>query len=148
MSSSGSARAALKKFDGNLEHAANWLFSNPDAPLDGGDGPAAAAPRPERRLGEPVAREFDFHPFHPFHSIHKGLNPSALLCLDFCAAGSPAKYQLRAFVTHIGQSTSSGHYVAHIRIGDRWIHFNDAKVAVAEKPPIGSGYLYFFERVC
>ena len=45
----------------------------------------------------------------------------------------PAKYILKAFISHKGPSVHSGHYVAHIRIGDAWILFNDEKVVKADE---------------
>jgi len=53
-------------------------------------------------------------------------------------------------VTHLGSSTHAGHYVAHIRDVEAppsWKYFNDAKVAHTVDPPIGKGYMYFFDRV-
>ena len=58
-----------------------------------------------------------------------------------------AEYQLLAFVSHMGTSTQSGHYVAHVRKDDRWVIFNDCKVALSGDPPKDMGYLYFFQRM-
>jgi len=57
------------------------------------------------------------------------------------------KYQLLAFVSHMGTSTQSGHYVAHVRKDGRWVIFNDCKVALSGDPPKDMGYLYFFQRM-
>ena len=46
----------------------------------------------------------------------------------------------------MGTSTASGHYVCHIKKDDKWILFNDQKVAISDDPPKDMGYLYFFER--
>lgn len=59
----------------------------------------------------------------------------------------PKLYQLKAFISHMGQSTMCGHYVCHIKQDERWYIFNDNKVAVSENPPREFGYLYFYERV-
>ena len=59
----------------------------------------------------------------------------------------PTVYRLRAFISHMGTSTSSGHYVCHILKDDRWVIYNDEKVALSEKPPITLGYLYLYERL-
>lgn len=56
------------------------------------------------------------------------------------------KYELFAFISHMGTSTSCGHYVAHIKKDGRWIIFNDRKVAVSENPPFDLGYLFFYKR--
>lgn len=58
-----------------------------------------------------------------------------------------AEYQLLAFVSHMGTSTQSGHYVAHVRKDNRWVIFNDCKVALSGDPPKDMGYLYFFQRL-
>lgn len=58
-----------------------------------------------------------------------------------------AEYQLLAFVSHMGTSTQSGHYVAHVQKDDRWVIFNDCKVALSGDPPKDMGYLYFFQRM-
>eukprot|EP01028_Stygiella_incarcerata_P012803 TRINITY_DN80474_c0_g1_i1.p1 TRINITY_DN80474_c0_g1~~TRINITY_DN80474_c0_g1_i1.p1 ORF type:complete len:820 (+),score=223.24 TRINITY_DN80474_c0_g1_i1:129-2588(+) len=59
-------------------------------------------------------------------------------------------YELFAIISHIGKSTSSGHYVAHILKNvdgeEQFVLFNDAKVAVSKKPPKEFGYLYFYRR--
>jgi ubiquitin carboxyl-terminal hydrolase 5/13 len=63
----------------------------------------------------------------------------------------PAKYQLKAFISHKGPSVHSGHYVAHIRVGDDWVLFNDEKVVKADHESVKElkklAYLYVFERV-
>ena len=59
----------------------------------------------------------------------------------------PKLYQLKAFISHMGQSTMCGHYVCHIKKDERWYIYNDDKVAVSENPPKEFGYLYFYERV-
>lgn len=57
------------------------------------------------------------------------------------------KYKLIAFSSHMGTSTSCGHYVCHIIKDDRWVIFNDRKVAESETPPKGLGYIYFYKRI-
>ncbi len=58
-----------------------------------------------------------------------------------------AEYQLLSFVSHMGTSTQSGHYVVHVRKDDHWVIFNDSKVALSGDPPKDMGYLYFFQRL-
>lgn len=48
----------------------------------------------------------------------------------------------------------AGHYVCHVykeespeKSDKAWIYFNDAKVAKTDDPPIGKGYMYFFNKV-
>jgi len=59
----------------------------------------------------------------------------------------PGKYKLLGFISHIGTSTASGHYVCHIKKEGKWVLFNDRKVAASHDPPKEMGYLYFYQRV-
>lgn len=56
------------------------------------------------------------------------------------------KYRLVAFISHIGNRPSSGHYVAHILKDNRWVIFNDEVVAFSEHPPKDLAYLYLYQR--
>lgn len=64
------------------------------------------------------------------------------LILTFCS-----EYELMAFISHIGSSTQSGHYVAHIKKEGKWVIFNDEKVAKSVVPPREFGYIYFYRRM-
>jgi ubiquitin carboxyl-terminal hydrolase 5/13 len=55
-------------------------------------------------------------------------------------------YTLQAIISHIGRNTEHGHYVCHVKKGDRWIFFNDDKVAISQKPPFEHGFMYMFKR--
>merc|ERR1711972_965228 len=55
-------------------------------------------------------------------------------------------YDLQAFISHMGTSTQSGHYVAHILKNGKWVIFNDEKVALSENPPKDLGYIYIYKR--
>ena len=57
------------------------------------------------------------------------------------------KYKLTGMISHIGKHTGSGHYVAHLLRGDKWIIFNDEKVAESAEPPFPHAYLYLYQRV-
>ena len=64
----------------------------------------------------------------------------------------PARYRLKAFISHKGPSVHSGHYVAHIRTeGAGWVLFNDEKVVRADAESVRElkrlAYLYIFESV-
>lgn len=64
----------------------------------------------------------------------------------------PARYKLKAFISHKGPSVHSGHYVAHIRVeGETWVLFNDEKVVKADENSVRElkkiAYLYFFEKM-
>lgn len=62
----------------------------------------------------------------------------------------PARYKLKAFISHKGPSVHSGHYVAHIRVGNDWVLFNDEKVVKADAESVKElkklAYLYVFEK--
>ena len=58
----------------------------------------------------------------------------------------PGFYDLYGFITHLGTSVHSGHYVCHIKRENQWIYFNDIKVAATNDPPIGKGYMYFLTK--
>ncbi|WVW79276.1 hypothetical protein I302_101243 [Kwoniella bestiolae CBS 10118] len=124
------ARKALRESDGNPERAIEWLFSNPGDP------------------GEDSAPSSSGNDATTSNSA-KDVGGSSSL---------PAKYRLKAFISHKGPSVHSGHYVTTIRNPsadggneDDWVLFNDEKVV---KAPEGGGedmrgkaYLYVYERV-
>jgi ubiquitin carboxyl-terminal hydrolase 5/13 len=56
------------------------------------------------------------------------------------------EYTMIGTVSHIGKDTGSGHYVAHMKRGDKWVIFNDEKVAYCEAPPLEHAYMYLFAR--
>ncbi|OSX68170.1 hypothetical protein POSPLADRAFT_1130214 [Postia placenta MAD-698-R-SB12] len=72
------------------------------------------------------------------------------------SAELPARYRLKAFISHKGPSVHSGHYVAHIRVedaavgGESWVLFNDEKVVKADEESVRElkklAYLYVYER--
>ena len=117
--------------NGDPERAVEWLFSHPDD--TGEEDERAGEAAPDR--GAAVA----------------ALPGSSAL---------PARYRLRAFISHKGPSVHSGHYVAHIRTeqggggggggGDSWVLFNDEKVVRADADSVRAlkplAYLYVFER--
>ncbi|KAI6032578.1 hypothetical protein F5J12DRAFT_902429 [Pisolithus orientalis] len=57
----------------------------------------------------------------------------------------PARYRLKAFISHKGPSVHSGHY------NGEWVLFNDEKVVVADKTSVDElknlAYMYIFERI-
>uniref|UniRef100_A0A8C5CWW1 Ubiquitin carboxyl-terminal hydrolase n=1 Tax=Gadus morhua TaxID=8049 RepID=A0A8C5CWW1_GADMO len=59
----------------------------------------------------------------------------------------PGRYELLAFISHMGASTMSGHYVCHIKKEGRWVIYNDHKVSLSERPPKDLGYIYFYRRL-
>uniref|UniRef100_UPI00358F787F ubiquitin carboxyl-terminal hydrolase 5-like isoform X2 n=1 Tax=Myxine glutinosa TaxID=7769 RepID=UPI00358F787F len=113
---------ALRATNNNLERAADWIFSHADE-LDAEISMETSDP-PSRT--DSVAEATPVGP-----SVRDG-------------AG---KYQLFAFISHMGTSTMCGHYVCHIRKDGRWVIYNDQKVAASEKPPRDLGYMYFYQRL-
>ncbi|KAG8685247.1 Ubiquitin carboxyl-terminal hydrolase 13 [Ceratobasidium sp. 394] len=64
----------------------------------------------------------------------------------------PARYRLKAFISHKGPSVHSGHYVAHIRTeSEGWVLYNDEKVVRADAESVATlkplAYLYIFEKI-
>uniref|UniRef100_A0A915EQV9 USP domain-containing protein n=1 Tax=Ditylenchus dipsaci TaxID=166011 RepID=A0A915EQV9_9BILA len=57
------------------------------------------------------------------------------------------KYRLDGFISHIGSSPSSGHYVVHLKKNGTWYIYNDEKVAVSQNLPKSLGYVYLYKRV-
>lgn len=110
---------ALKNCDNNVERATDWLFSHMDDPDSDGDS---------QMRDEETKTEVEDH-----------------------KCDRPGMYNLQSFITHLGASVHAGHYVCHIKKSEdggpkKWVYFNDAKVAETTEPPIGKGYLYFFEK--
>jgi ubiquitin carboxyl-terminal hydrolase 5/13 len=111
-----------------MERAVEWLFSHPDDAGDLDDNSSAAA---ANTSAEPK---------------RYGGSPNL-----------PARYRLKAFISHKGPSVHSGHYVAHIRHEspdsgeEEWVLFNDEKVVKADTESVNNlrqlAYLYVFERV-
>lgn len=66
------------------------------------------------------------------------------------SAALPARYSLKAFISHKGPSVHSGHYVAHIKTDQGWVLFNDEKVVKASPESVKElkalAYLYIFTR--
>ncbi|CAL8084871.1 unnamed protein product [Calicophoron daubneyi] len=151
------ALKALRQANNQLEAAADWAFSNPDAlntPEESEDVAMLSSSPAEHSHGTSGHAE-----------VASGQSQARRLS-DGCS-----RYELFAFISHMGKSTTDGHYVAHIKrsalaksiphespvvhIGsppcggsdDEWIIFNDEKVARSESPPYRFGYLYFFRRI-
>ena len=57
------------------------------------------------------------------------------------------QYKLVGFISHMGTSTMVGHYVCHLLKNDRWVIYNDDKVALSENPPKELGYIYLYQRI-
>ena len=122
---------------GDAERAVEWLFNHPD------------------ETGEDV----------PMGDVSEASTSKAK---DLPGTKTlPAKYRLKAFISHKGPSVYSGHYVVHIKQPglvpagssndvdggpeEGWVLFNDEKVVKADKESVRDlkrfAYLYIFERI-
>jgi ubiquitin C-terminal hydrolase len=61
------------------------------------------------------------------------------------------KYELDAFVRHLGRTPGSGHYVAYVKIDNKWYVFNDERVSLVSddelKEAKSHAYFYHFAKV-
>ncbi|KAF5922184.1 hypothetical protein HPG69_007072 [Diceros bicornis minor] len=113
---------ALRATNNNLERALDWIFSHPEFEEDS-----------------------DF-------VIEMENNANANIISEAKPEGPRVKdgsgmYELFAFISHMGTSTMSGHYVCHIKKEGRWVIYNDHKVCASERPPKDLGYMYFYRRI-
>ncbi|XP_061803737.1 ubiquitin carboxyl-terminal hydrolase 5 isoform X3 [Nerophis lumbriciformis] len=115
------ATKALRATSNTLDRAVDWIFSHLDdlESMDVSEGGRSAAESESVRDPPPGP----------------------------CVRDGPGKYELIAFISHMGTSTMCGHYVCHIKKDQQWVIFNDQKVCASEKPPKDLGYLYFYRRV-
>ncbi|CAL1697115.1 unnamed protein product [Somion occarium] len=165
--------------------AMEWLFQHMedpdiDAPIQlAGSTPSAAEPSAEqvnmladmgfttaqakkalRETGGDAERAVDWLFSHPDDMGEESAPISSAPAEQAGPGGSstlPARYRLKAFISHKGPSVHSGHYVAHIRIdnpnvgGEAWVLFNDEKVVKADAESVRDlkklAYLYVFERI-
>lgn len=127
---------ALKATNNNLERALDWIFTHP-----------------EEEESEPLSDMADTEPNHNALPISNfNTNSDSTLSPEHDALGprvkdGPGRYELFAFISHMGASTMSGHYVCHIKKEGRWVIFNDNKVCLSERPPKDLGYIYFYRRL-
>lgn len=115
------ASVSLKATDGNLERAADWLFSHV------GDMDAAIAAEKDKQNGTTA-------------------NGSAPAAASGASRDGPGVYELVGFASHMGSNTGCGHYVAHVKKEGRFVLFNDDKVAVSQQPPLDLGFIYLYRR--
>ncbi|XP_074403490.1 ubiquitin carboxyl-terminal hydrolase 13 [Zonotrichia albicollis] len=116
---------ALKATNNNLERALEWIFSHPD-PEEESD-PALDTMDMENNANANILAE----PGSEGPRIKDG----------------PGRYELFGFISHMGTSTMSGHYVCHLRKEGRWVIYNDLRVCASERPPKDLGYIYFYHRI-
>ncbi|XP_018615074.1 ubiquitin carboxyl-terminal hydrolase 13 isoform X1 [Scleropages formosus] len=139
LTSMGFSRAqtirALKATNSNLERALDWIFTHPDSEEE----------------SEAVSDMADTEPNDNAFS-NANMNSDSTLSPDLDPTGprikdGPGRYELFAFISHMGTSTMSGHYVCHIKKEGRWVIYNDHKVCLSERPPKDLGYIYFYHRL-
>nr|DBA26197.1 TPA: hypothetical protein GDO54_010490 [Pyxicephalus adspersus] len=114
---------ALRATNNNLERALDWIFSHPECE-------------------EECA--------NTSQSIDSENNQNGILTNNDEGPrikDGNGRYELFAFVSHVGTSTMSGRYVCHIKKEGRWVIYNDHKVTSSERPPKELGYLYFYHRL-
>jgi ubiquitin carboxyl-terminal hydrolase 5/13 len=57
-----------------------------------------------------------------------------------------SRYRLVGFISHMGTSCQVGHYVCHLKRDNRWVIYNDEKVAFSKRPPTDLAYIYLYQR--
>ncbi|XP_039614509.1 ubiquitin carboxyl-terminal hydrolase 13 isoform X1 [Polypterus senegalus] len=121
---------ALKETNNNLERALDWIFTNPN-----GEEESEAASDIAENEGNTNSNDV-------LTSNVADSEPTGPRVRD-----GPGKYELIAFISHMGTSTMCGHYVCHIKKEGRWVLYNDHKVSLSERPPKDLGYIYFYQRI-
>lgn len=104
-----------------------------------------------KETGGDVERAAEWILTHPDDTVSMDVDTAmgqvATNGVDESVPDGQGKYKLLGFVSHMGMSTQSGHYVAHLLKEGRWVIYNDVKVAASGDPPKDMGYLYFFQRI-
>ncbi|NWS68922.1 UBP13 hydrolase, partial [Crotophaga sulcirostris] len=116
---------ALKATNNNLERALEWIFNHSDLEDE----------------SEPSLNMMD-----------TDNNANANILAETGSEGPRIKdgsgrYELFGFISHMGTSTMSGHYVCHLKKEGRWVIYNDLRVCASERPPKDLGYIYFYHRI-
>uniref|UniRef100_A0A673Z0W2 Ubiquitin carboxyl-terminal hydrolase n=1 Tax=Salmo trutta TaxID=8032 RepID=A0A673Z0W2_SALTR len=127
---------ALKATNNNLERALDWIFTHPE----------------EEEASDDLLDMSDIMEPNDNTFSNANTNSHSTLSPDQDASGprikdGPGRYELFAFISHMGASTMSGRYVCHIKKEGRWVIFNDHKVCLSERPPKDLGYIYFYRRL-
>eukprot|EP00743_Colponemidia_sp_Colp-15_P001664 GILK01001820.1.p1 GENE.GILK01001820.1~~GILK01001820.1.p1 ORF type:complete len:787 (-),score=161.23 GILK01001820.1:112-2472(-) len=168
-------RALYETGNTDSNAAVTWLFSNQDNPdinvpvptgksssAGSNEPPAdliaqltsmgfseAKAKRALRETSNNMERAVDWvfsHMDEPDDELTAAAASSVAMQVDEPVDNRPPRFQLHAVVTHLGSSVHSGHYVAHVLQEDKWVLFNDNKVALTAEPP-QAGYIYFYRRI-
>ena len=111
------ATAAMITSKGNVERAADWLFTN------------------DKELDRLVSEILGANRGQTDEAKSTGLDDGE------------GVYSLLGVITHLGKRADTGHYVCHLRRNDKWALFNDDKVALSAHAPLEHGFLYLFGRI-
>jgi ubiquitin carboxyl-terminal hydrolase 5/13 len=101
------AALALKNCNNNVERAIEWIFSHQDEM-------ATLLAQDKAQSQQPAEA--------PKPKQEEKLTDGA------------GKYELIGFISHIGSSTTCGHYVCHLKKEGKWTIFNDRKVSLCDNP--------------
>uniref|UniRef100_A0A8C6S771 Ubiquitin carboxyl-terminal hydrolase n=1 Tax=Neogobius melanostomus TaxID=47308 RepID=A0A8C6S771_9GOBI len=126
---------ALKNTNNNLERALDWIFTHPE---EGEESDALS----DMADTEPNDNAFSNANSHSDSTLSPDRDATGPRVKD-----GPGRYELFAFISHMGASTMSGHYICHIKKEGRWVIYNDHKVCLSERPPKDLGYIYFYRRL-
>uniref|UniRef100_A0AAR2LI73 Ubiquitin carboxyl-terminal hydrolase n=1 Tax=Pygocentrus nattereri TaxID=42514 RepID=A0AAR2LI73_PYGNA len=126
---------ALKATNNNLERALDWIFTHPESEEE-------SEAMSDMADTEPNDTSFSNANAHSDSTLSPDQELSSPRVRD-----GPGRYELFAFISHMGTSTMSGHYVCHIKKEGRWVIYNDHKVCLSERPPKNLGYIYFYRRL-
>ncbi|XP_029487847.2 ubiquitin carboxyl-terminal hydrolase 13-like isoform X2 [Oncorhynchus nerka] len=132
---------ALKATKNNLERALDWIFTHTEREEEEEEETSDAL-SDMADTTEPNDSAFSNANTHSDSTLSPDQDASGPQIKD-----GPGRYELFAFISHIGASTMSGHYVCHIKKEGRWVIFNDHKVCLSERPPKDLGYIYFYRRL-
>jgi ubiquitin carboxyl-terminal hydrolase 5/13 len=166
-------RAALATGNSDMEAAIAWIMEHMDD-VDLNDPPVPAGPISEgptfsaeavmmlssMGFAEAAVRKALWEKQHDLEGAsewlltHAGELDSMDLSIDTSSTGSSSaafedgagKYDMVGIVSHMGKTTATGHYVAHVKRDGRWIFCNDRSVTLSQAPPLGRGFLYFYRR--
>ncbi|XP_019474671.1 ubiquitin carboxyl-terminal hydrolase 13 isoform X2 [Meleagris gallopavo] len=117
---------ALKATNNNLERALEWIFNHPEL---------------EEEDGEPALSMMDLENHTNANILAEARSEGPRI------KDGPGRYELFGFISHMGTSTMSGHYVCHLKKEGRWVIYNDLRVCASERPPKDLGYIYFYHRI-
>nr|XP_029487846.1 ubiquitin carboxyl-terminal hydrolase 13-like isoform X1 [Oncorhynchus nerka] len=131
---------ALKATKNNMERALDWIFTHTEREEEEEETSDALSDMADTT--EPNDSAFSNANTHSDSTLSPDQDASGPQIKD-----GPGRYELFAFISHIGASTMSGHYVCHIKKEGRWVIFNDHKVCLSERPPKDLGYIYFYRRL-